>query len=366
MNQQTLRLITSNYIKRILLKISAHVLIAFVPAAIYSQVLFEDNFEGDLSGWEINNATSVKIINTQNPKQGKVLMLEPNGNISALIKNSDKWGPVSIEGKMYFPENVHNYLGFIYNHQKTTKREDFGLLYIKGNGSYIRVNPWRDGNVSRLLYEEYKTNLTGDQAIKIGNWHPFKLEVIKQTCHLYINDMQRPKITFDLFELKSGKIGFQPRVAGGAVWIDDIKVRAIQSFSYTGKRIPFIEYQPDSLLTKWEVFGPLAKPNLTIEQAVNDEELPLKINGKTLSWEKFKPDARGALITGSITEYQGANTVAYFRTTLLSEEEKTVTLHFTTTDELVLYLNGRDVGRIYRDGYVSKDNDWNAWYEFWK
>ena len=50
-------------------------------------------------------------------------------------------------------------------------------MYVKGNGSYIRVNPWRDGNVSRLLYEEYKTNLEEDQAIKIGEWHTFKMEV---------------------------------------------------------------------------------------------------------------------------------------------------------------------------------------------
>ena len=41
-------------------------------------------------------------------------------------------------------------------------------------------------------------------------------------------------------------------------------------------------------------------------------------------------------------------------------------MHFTTTDELALYLNGKDYGRVYRDGYVSKDNDWNAWYDFWK
>jgi len=43
-----------------------------------------------------------------------------------------------------------------------------------------------------------------------------------------------------------------------------------------------------------------------------------------------------------------------------------VTLHFTTTDELTLFLNGNDYGRVYRDGYVSKENDWNAWYDFWE
>jgi hypothetical protein len=349
-----------------ILKIKLPIIILLFPIVAVAQLLFEDNFEGNLSGWEINNTESVKIIDSQNPKQGKVLALTPNSNVSALIKNSDKWGSLRIEGKMLFPKKVHNYLGFIYNYQKSTEREDFGLLYVKGNGSYIRVNPWRDGNVSRLLYEEYKTNLKEDQAIIIGKWHPFKMEVINESCHLYINDMQKPKITFDLFELQSGKIGFQPRVTGGGVWIDDIKVTSIKQFNYKGDYIPSINYEPDSLITNWEVFGPLTKPNVAIEQAVNDEFISKDKTGTNLNWKNFKTDARGAIITARITEYQGANTLAYFRTSFMAEKEKTITLHFTTTDELTLYLNGKDIGRVYRDGYVSKENDWNAWYDFWK
>jgi hypothetical protein len=349
-----------------ILKVRALIVIVFLPIVCSAQILFEDNFEGNLSGWELNDAAAVKIIDSQDPNQGKVLVLTPNSNVSALIKNSNQWGSLRVEGKMLFPKNEHNYLGFIYNYKKSTKREDFGLLYVKGNGSYIRVNPWRDGNVSRLLYEEYKINLEEDQAVKIGKWHTFKMEVINETCHLYINDMKRPKITFEHFELKSGKIGFQPRVTGGGVWIDDIKVTSIKQLNYKGENIPAIRYEPDSLITKWEVFGPLTKPNLAIEQAVNYDDASMNINGAILTWENFKTDPRGALITGRITEYQGENTVAYFRTLLVAEKDKTVTLHFTTTDELALYLNGKDAGRVYRDGYISKDNDWNAWYDFWK
>ena len=347
-------------------KFTAFLIIVFLPIICSAQILFEDNFEGDLSGWELNNAASVQVIDSQDPKQGKALVLTPNSNVSALIKNSNQWGSLRVEGKMLFPKNEHNYLGFIYNYNKSTEREDFGLLYVKGNGSYIRANPWRDGNVSRLMYEEYKTNLEGDQAIKIGTWHRFKIEVIEEICHLYINDMKMPKITFELFEHKSGKIGFQPRVTGGGVWIDDIKVSSIDQFNYTGENIPNIKYEPDSLVTKWEVLGPLTKPNLAIEQTVNYDDVLKDTNGANLNWEDFKTDKRGALITARITEYQGENTVAYFRTLFVAEKDKTVTLHFTTTDELALYLNGKDAGRVYRDGYISKDNDWNAWYDFWK
>jgi len=348
------------------LLIKTLLVLIFTQIISSGQILFEDNFEGSLSGWEINDNRSIKIIDSKDPNQSKVLVMIPNGNVSALIKNSHQWGFVRIEGVMLFPEKEQNYLGFIYNYNKQVNREDFGLLYVKGNGSYIRANPWRDGNVSRLLYEEYKTNLVKDQAVKIGVWHKFKMEVINETCHLYINNMETPKITFGLFELKSGKIGFQPRVVGGRVWIDDIKVTSIDKFGYNGKNIPDIQYEPGSLITEWEVLGPLKKPNRIIEKTVKINNSPININSKSYSWETFKTDIRGAVITGKITEYEGENTVAYFRTILNSEQDDTVMLHFTTTDELALYLNGQDYGRIYRDGYVSKDNDWNAWYDFWK
>jgi len=332
----------------------------------YGQILFEENFEGDLSAWHINDSGSVKIFESKDFNYKNVLELTPNGKVLALIKKSDQFGPMKIEGEMLFPKDENNYLGLIYNYNKQENREDFGLLYIKGNGSYIRANPWRDGNVSRLLYEEYKTNLVKDQVIKIGNWHKFKLEVVNEVSHLYINNMDTPKITFELFELKSGYVGFQPRVTGGKVWIDNIKVTSIKELGYKGKAIPDIEYKPDSLLTEWEVFGPLNKPINVIEKTIHDYDSVIEIGGQSYTWKSFKTDKRGAIITGRITEYEGENTVAYFRTIIESEQEQMVTLHFTTTDELTLFLNGYDYGRVYRDGYVSKENDWNAWYDFWK
>ena len=116
------------------LKVRALIIIVFSPIVCSAQILFEDNFEGSLSGWELNNTASVEIIDSQNPKQGKALVLTPNSNVSALIKNSDQWGSLRVEGKMLFPKKEHNYLGFIYNYKKSNQREDFGLLYVKGNG----------------------------------------------------------------------------------------------------------------------------------------------------------------------------------------------------------------------------------------
>ena len=334
--------------------------------SLAGQQRFKDDFEDDLSGWIITNERSVRLIDTKDDRHNFVMALSPDGNISALIKDSHQWGALRVKGEMYFPENTDNYLGFIYNYQKNEIREDFGALYVKGNGSYIRANPWRDGNVSRLLYEEYKTALKDDQAITIGKWHKFKMEVVKNKTHLYVGDMAIPKITFNLFELDSGKVGFQPRVVGGDVWIDNVEVSSIEQFSYQGDEIPSIAYKPEMLMTKWEVLGPFRKPSAQTERSFFKKQGKIDVDGKAYSWIPFEVDNRGAVITGRITQYEGEKTVAYFRTFIEVPEEKKVKIHFTSTDELALYVNGRDYGRVYRDGYLWPDNDWNAWYDFWE
>ncbi|MCP3996152.1 MAG: hypothetical protein GY722_13995 [bacterium] len=72
------------------------------------------------------------------------------------------------------------------------------------------------------------------------------------------------------------------------------------------------------------------------------------------------------MVTGEVTEYAGGRPVAYFRTILQAPAAETVVLHVTTLDELAISVNGRFRGFLYRDGYVSGENDWNAWYDFWK
>ena len=130
--------------------------------------------------------------------------------------------------------------------------------------------------------------------------------------------------------------------------------------------IPDVKYEPDSLLTDWEVIGPFSKPNILIERNHEINYEPIEIDGGIYSWRKFRTDPRGAVITGRVTEYEGENTVAYFRTFLEADRDENITIHFTTLDELTLYLNGMDLGRVYRDGYLFRNNDWNAWYDFWK
>ncbi|WP_299112062.1 hypothetical protein [uncultured Winogradskyella sp.] len=326
---------------------------------VYGQstlVLYENFENGSLSNWNISSANNVKVIDSYDKSHNKVLELKANGKVFALLKKSKKINRLKVEGEMFFPKKIHNYLGFIYNYQKRGKRDDFGVLYVKGNGSYIRANPWRDGNVSRLLYEEYKISLKGKDSIKIGEWHRFKFEVVNEVIHLYINNLKIPKIIFPLFELSSGMVGFQPRVSGGSVWLDNIKLSKIDNFSYKGESTPKIDYSPEDLVTNWEVAGPFSKPNQLIENGIKESKI---------KWRKFNTDLRGGVITGRVTEYDNENTVAYFKTNIVSDSEKEIILNFSTIDELTLFLNKRFIGRIYRDAYRSPGNDWNAWFDFY-
>ena len=345
-------------------------LLIFLSGTIISnsniaQVRFSDDFETTLSGWEIVGDQAIEIIESNDEIHGRVMAMQPDGIVYALIKDSEQWGSVRIEGEVLFPTKGHSYLGLMYNFTQNDSRYDFGEIYLKGNGSYLRVNPVRDGNVSRLLYEEYKTSLSGKEAIVANQWYQFKAEIEKNICHFYIGDMYLPKLTFDLYEHSSGLIGFKPRTAGYPVWIDNIRVKSIDRLNYKGPNIPQIKYKPDSLITEWEVIGPLKKPNTTIEWSSNRAKAEIVTEDSIHIWLPFQTDARGAVITGQVTEYMGESSVAYFRTIIESDSEQKAILHFSTSDEIALWINNRFRGFIYRDGYRFPRNDWYAWFDFW-
>ena len=339
------------------------VLLVLGHSPLGAQLRFSDDFDGDLSGWELVGAQAITIRETNDAVHGRVLALQPDDAVFALIKDSDQWGAVRIEGEVLFPDDDDNYLGVMYNYVSSGQRTDFGSLYIKGNGSYIRANPWRDGNVSRLLYEEFMTPLTGDDAIRIGEWKRFKAEIRGSMCHFYVGDMSTPKVTFDLFEGSSGLVGFGPRVVGTPVWIDNVRVTSIDRLGYVGPNIPDIRYEPDSLITSWETLGPLEAPIVAVEHA-GGVPSTIRDGGVEHRWRPLPVDARGAVVTGRVSEFHGPRSVAYFRTTIYAEADTTMVLHISTTDELALWVNGRFAGYYYRNGYLH--DDWNAWHDFWK
>jgi hypothetical protein len=330
--------------------------LALATTSLAAQERFTDDFEHDLSAWRLEGAQAIRLVDSGNERHGQVLELEPDGLVYAVIEGSETWGPVRIEADFLFPDDRNNYLGLVYNLRENGGRVDFGSLYIKGNGSYVRANPWRDGNASRLLYEEYKTPLTGSAAVEIGQWQHLRAEIDGNECHFYVGDSTTPQITFDLFEGTSGEVGFKARIVGFPVWLDNIRVESIDGLSYQGPPIPKIEYAPEGLLTEWEVHGPLTGPNLQLERAEPAAE--------ALDWRPFPTDRRGAVISGRVTEYSGGRSVAYFRTTVSSDTNREAVIHISNTEELALFLNGQFWSFVYRDGYISPRNDWNAWFDF--
>lgn len=281
------------------------------------------------------------------PAHGRVLVLSPNGDAHVLVRNSGAWGGVRMEGDLLIPTAVNNYLGFIYDFHSDGQRMDFGDIYLKGNGSYLQVNPHRDYNVGRTLYPEYHIDLTGKDAITIGTWTHFMFEVMGSQCHVYIGDMTIPKLTFGDLELDSGAIGLQPRSVGGDVWVDNVQVWSIEHFAYQGPPVPEpMTYEPRALLTDWEVYGPLDR---TDDQAARDSP--------TRAWRPFVTDARGAVVTGRIVDTHGPRTVAYFRTRIESDTPGPAILQLSSVDDLALWVNGRFhwfIPRLTR-----------AWPDFW-
>jgi hypothetical protein len=255
---------------------------------------------------------------------------------------------VRIDGDVLFPDDGNGYLGVMYGFSNRAERTDFGLIYIKGNDSYLQANPHRDYNVSRTLYPERRVPLRGDAAIEIGRWQRFRVEVDGEVCHFYVGDLGTPQMTFREDGRSAGGIGFQPRSVGSAVWVDNVAVAEIERLSYTGPPIPAPAYDPDALLTSWQVAGPFGRTRDGLAERPADSPR---------AWRPLATDARGAVITGRVVDYHGPRTVAYFRTQVTSPDAGRALLHVSTVDDLALWVNGRFRWFISRQPL--------AWFDFW-
>ena len=296
------------------------------------RTIFTDDFEHGLAGWRTVGDRFIRTESSSDPAHRHVLVLEPGGDVLALVRGSERWKSVRLEADVRFPANEDNYLGVVYNLQERQGRKDFGAVYVKGNGSYLQANPHHDFNPGRTLYPESRIPLEGGSAVRIGQWQRLRVEVVGRVCHLYVGDVAEPQLTFPHFEGDSGEFGFEPRSVGGPVWLDNVKVVEIEHLSYAGPPRPTHAYAPETLLTSWQVAGPLTRT----EDALAEASAPAEAR-----WRAFPVDARGAVVTATVVDYHGPRTVAYFRTSVRAERDERAVLHVSTVDDLALWMNGR-------------------------
>lgn len=307
--------------------------------------VFSDDFENGLDLWRFPQGRGYRPVDTGDASHGRALALGTASlQTHALMRGSEAWPDVRIEGEVLFPHDVHNYLGFIYRYVDDGRRIDFGSLYIKGNGSYLQANPHRDSNVGRTVYPERRATLDGAAAIEIGKWQRFALEVVGAEAHLHVGGSEEPQLTLCAGEAASGAFGFKPRHPGGQVWIDNIRVRRIAAFSYHGPPRPDVPYARDAFVTEWQVLGPLTRTSDEVEAGYAAGQTVVD-DGRRVAWRPFRVDYRGAVLTGQVTEYRGARRVAYFHAELDGDAfPGKAELQLSTADALAIWLDGEFAG----------------------
>jgi hypothetical protein len=312
---------------------------------------FATGFEGGLEDWDLRGPAGA--VATRADGAGRVLVLSPAGDeVLALLPRAAAWPGVRMSGRFRFPADDDPYLGLVYNFAERGGRQDFAVIYVKGDarGSYLQANPHRDRNVSRLLYPERRAALAGDAAVEIGAWQTFALEVVGHSAHVYVGPGAEPQLTFDLFEGAHGAVGLQPRSVGGDVWVDDLELTPIARLSWSGPARPEAPaYAPGELLGGWQVAGPFERTR---------DELGRAPAGNPKAWRPFEVDARGAVVSGRVVETHGARTVAYFRAALPASGPRSATLHVSSIDDLALWVDGRFAG-FYARGPA-------AWWDFFR
>ncbi len=323
----------------------------FAVGAPSADLKFRDDFEHGLSAWIVGGADNVGILDVGG-EHGNVLRLRSDGEVHALIRGSERWGNVALEGEVQFPVPGNAYLGVIYDYRERGGRSDFGLVYIKsGRRAYLQANPHRDYNVSRTFYPEFTAPLEGASAVIPGQWQRFRVEVVDGVSHFYVGDFETPRLVFPIAEPGPGMLGLQPRSVGKDVWVDNVTVRSIERFSYAGPpRPPAGSLAAAGGGLRWEVLGPLAR---------TDDAVARGTDPATGRWRSFAPDARGAIATGTVVDYRGPDTVAYFRTVVVAGADGPGLLRFGSVDDLAVWINGRFVGFLSREDAAWFDHGRN-------
>ena len=320
---------------------------------IFSQVeetvLVHEDFEGDLTAWSLVNSDSIEIILDPGDAANHVLQLTPEKKkyTHAIFEPSRGWRDYRIEGRFLFPEEGDGYLGFIYNYQERDGRKDFGCIYVKSNGNYIRVSPHHDGNPSWRLYEELKVELTGEQRIEVGRWYRFRLDVDDSHAALYLVDMETPARTFDWVH-DQGAFGLEARPGGGApVWVDDVVVTRLDTHGGRPESTP--ADPPEELLTTWEIQGPF-------EEHLDEEGLPGIVQLDSGDWRPKSTDPRGAVVAALDFDTNASNRgVVYLRAMYSVSDRSRQELAISTVNRLHVWLNWDFVGAVEPESYIWSD-----------
>lgn len=334
--------------KKPLFYIACYLSICLPASAIEGTI--QENFESGLLDWVTKSQKHVEIIKEPG-KNNHVLQLTPMNKRAArtdtIYKPSSQWQNFSMTGRFLFPDEGHGYLGFIYHYREGKQRTDYGVLYVKSNGSYVRASPHYDGNPSWRLYEEFRKDLTGPQKIVTGKWHQFKFEVIAGTASLFIDNMEQSVLDFDMFNNEFGAIGFEARPGRGEkVWIDDLQ---IQEAALKASTINLESISYDSNL-RWQVQGPFS-------ESQNDGNNAPQL--KEQDWRTIEPDKRGLINTGRLTQSDSGNkNILYLRTQFQIQNEgetKPSWVAFSSANNLDVWFRGFFRGTVGSERLVWSD-----------
>ncbi len=327
-----------------------------VEAVWGAELAFAEDFEQGLSRWE-PLAEDAAQITVESGTGNSVLQLQPRADdfshITAKMAPSNQ---VTLRGKFLFPSQGDGYLGFVYNYQRTAGRTDFGCIYVKSNGSYLRVSPHYDGNPSWRLHEDLRVDLVGDRAIQVGQWYPFKLKVMGQRAALFISDMDEPLIEFAGLIPAQGVVGFEARPGRGEmVWIDDVVIEtgpilSAQPGSASSPLAPPIEASPKQASSlKWK-----ALPARAVDPGAADQ-LPTLAEG---SWTLVPVDQRGLVLTAMQTQYvSGDHHQLLLRTQFdAGKDPGRQWLAFSSANRIDVWLNGFYRGSVAPERFVWADH----------
>lgn len=316
---------------------------------------YTESFERASSGWTPVGDSVAKVV-PEPEAANTVLELRPlRGRLSYVVfSGAGPQDSFRMTGRFLFPTEGDGYLGFVYGYQSDSDRIDYGCVYVKSNGSYIRFSPHFDGNPSWRLYEDLRVDLEGDRAIRLRDWHDFKLEVIDSSVSLYIDDMTSAVFTTDVIDIAAGMVGLEARPGGGEpAWVDDIRVRGLDD---PGAKTNGTSgsVQASGPISGWRIHDEILGSRFALD--------PRPVSGRD-AWTAIQPDGRGAIITAQYTQRRPAGAGRYLLSATLEHDGHEAVLAFSSANSLDVWLNGERVGEVEPVDFIRAHHTTNPAHE---
>lgn len=317
------------------------------------EVLFEDPLNGTpVKGWRVPPDRFV-----DHPEFGTVYLLEPGEG--STIENppwvgDETWSYYRIEFEVCTTGEKDGWVGPDFHVSDdgsdccnlqfySTRERDDVVFEVAGR--------WGAGSLGWKLFP------IGQRFVRLpkGEWAAVRVDVADTFVNVTVNDEPEPCCTIRYLPFSKGGIRLWNYY--GSAYVRNLRVTALSENDVVpALEDPWAAVAGKPVITGWQVSRPFP-------EGTGRDGAPPSILPSDAAWRDAALDPRGVMIVSALgAEYASGKSVVFARTALGSPEAAERTCRLTYTDQLTLWVNGREVFRGEPRGWFDPGRSPEDWF----